>query len=496
LRPILKSVFAATFERSPSRRQEKDNLHTLGGRLLEISSELLQLVDPLEKALTDFSKHTDVNELIDAVQRVLRAFAEVLVIAVVQPLLESQGFLTRLKAIAATKALRFHGYRNISVRMLTGERLSLRTPYFIKARPKRRRRGKRRKSSGHLALQYLGFIDRVSIRLASVAAQSALLCPSFEIARQTLQHHGIELGVKTIQRICRAVGEKAMGHREAIALGTDECADGRVVLVCVDGGRIRERKTKRGRRPKGRKRQGYHTDWREPNQIVIQCFNADGSKSEDCLPIYDATMGDIDQAFELIEAYLRQLDITKAEHVVFCADGARSYWKRFGPLARKLKLTGHFEVIDYTHAKQNLLQIAEELPKKMVPAKKAQITQQWIDLLWSGDLHEIYKQMTELITYKRKRKKALTGFKSYFLDNYHRMQYAGFRYFNATTGSGCVQSAIRRVINLRLKSPGIFWKRQSAEVMLFLRSTLLCGRWKIMLKNLLADGRGQFQCCN
>ena len=68
---------------------------------------------------------------------------------------------------------------------------------------------------------------------------------------------------------------------------------------------------------------------------------------------------------ELIEAYLRQLDITKAEHVVFCADGARSYWKRFGPLARKLKLMGHFEVIDYTHAKQNLLQITEDLPKKM-----------------------------------------------------------------------------------------------------------------------------------
>jgi hypothetical protein len=55
-------------------------------------------------------------------------------------------------------------------------------------------------------------------------------------------------------------------------------------------------------------------------------------------------MGDIDQAFELIENYLCQLDIGKAEQVIFCADGARSYWKRFGPLAKKLKLMGHFEV--------------------------------------------------------------------------------------------------------------------------------------------------------
>jgi hypothetical protein len=463
---------------------------------LDISSELLQLADPLEKALTDFSKHTDVNELIDAVKHLLTKFAETLIVAVVQPLLDSQDFLASLKALAATKALRFHGYRNICVRLLTGERISLRTPYFIKARPKRRRRGKKTNTSGHLALEYIGFIDRVSIRLASLAAQSALLCPSFEIARQTLQHHGIELGCKTIQRICRAIGQKAMGHRHAIVLDTHENADGRVVLVCIDGGRIRERKTKRGRRPAGQKRQGYHTDWREPNQIVIQYLNTDGSKAKDCLPIYDATMGDIDQAFELIENYLCQLDIGKAEQIIFCADGARSYWKRFGPLAKKLKLKGHFEVIDYTHAKQNLLQITEELPKKMASIKKAQVAKGWVDLLWNGELHEIHRQIRELITSKRKRKKALAKFKSYFLENYHRMQYAAFKYFNAATGSGCVESAIRRVINLRLKSPGIFWKRQTAEVMLFLRSTLLSGRWKIMLKNLFADGRGQFQCCN
>ena len=463
---------------------------------MDISSELLQLSDPLEKALSDFTDHTDVNELINSVNEVLTAFTEALVISIVQPLLDSQAFLAKIKAIGAAKALRFHGYRDICVRLLTGEQLLLRAPYFIKARPKRRCKGKRRKTGGHLALAYLGFIDRVSIRLASVAAQLALLCPSFEIARQSLQHHGIQLGVKTIQRICRITGEKAMGQRDAIALDEHERVDGRVVLVCADGGRLRERKPKRGRRQTGQKRQGYHTDWREPIQIVIQCLDADGRKADDFLPIYDATMGKIDKAFELIEAYLRRLGIVEAEQVIFCADGARSNWKRFGPLAKKLNLTGHFEVIDYTHAKQNLLQITEALPQKMRAAKKAQISKQWTDLLWNGDLHEIHRQIAELITSKQKRKKALSKFKSYFLDNYHRMQYAGFRYFNAATGSGCVESAIRRVINLRLKSPGIFWKRQTAEIMLFLRSTLLCGRWKIMLKNLLADNRGQFECCN
>lgn len=85
----------------------------------------------------------------------------------------------------------------------------------------------------------------------------------------------------------------------------------------------------------------------------------------------------------------------------------------------------------------------------------------------------------------------MTKFKNYFSDNGRRMQYAAFKHLDLPSGSGCVQSAIRRVINMRLKSPGIFWKRKTAEIMLFLRSTLLCGRWDIMFENLLALNRGQ-----
>jgi hypothetical protein len=42
------------------------------------------------------------------------------------------------------------------------------------------------------------------------------------------------------------------------------------------------------------------------------------------------------------------------------------------------------------------------------------------------------------------------------------------------------------VINLRIKSCGTFWKIERAEIMLYLRSILLCGRWNTMLNNLLS----------
>jgi hypothetical protein len=50
------------------------------------------------------------------------------------------------------------------------------------------------------------------------------------------------------------------------------------------------------------------------------------------------------------------------------------------------------------------------------------------------------------------------------------MRYSFFKDLNLSTGSGAVESAIRRVINLRLKGAGIFWTAVMAEVMLFLRT--------------------------
>ena len=49
-------------------------------------------------------------------------------------------------------------------------------------------------------------------------------------------------------------------------------------------------------------------------------------------------------------------------------------------------------------------------------------------------------------------------------------------------GSGAIESAIRRVVNLRLKGAGIFWHADSVEAMLLLRSYFKSGRWD-MLKN-------------
>ncbi len=55
------------------------------------------------------------------------------------------------------------------------------------------------------------------------------------------------------------------------------------------------------------------------------------------------------------------------------------------------------------------------------------------------------------------------------------MQYAAFEDAGIPTGSGAIESAIRRIVNMRMKSNGMFWLEVNAEGMLLLRSYLKSG---------------------
>ncbi|WP_321492985.1 hypothetical protein [uncultured Desulfobacter sp.] len=303
--------------------------------------------------------------------------------------------------------------------------------------------------------------------LGSAGVQAALLCPSYELARKMLKSHSIILCVKTIRRLIMDLGRRAIEHRGRLSLSENDSVDGKTILICIDGGRLRERKTKRGRKRKGQKRQGFHSNWREPLQFVIQTINEEGVACKNHLPIYDATMGKIDFAFDLLEGYLNNMNISNANHVVFCGDGARSYWKRIEPMMKKLGVVNHHEIIDYTHAKQNLNEIIGMLPKRLTAKEMSKIIEEWKDLLWQGNVNEINAQIKKQIRYPQKREKALSKFDNYFKRNRERVQYAAMQEQNLPIGSGCVESAIRRVVNLRMKSPGIFWKKETAEHMLF-----------------------------
>ena len=58
------------------------------------------------------------------------------------------------------------------------------------------------------------------------------------------------------------------------------------------------------------------------------------------------------------------------------------------------------------------------------------------------------------------------------------LRYATFRRRGIPSGSGAIESTIRRVINQRLKSNAIYWLEENAEAMFAVRALLLCDRWE------------------
>ena len=60
------------------------------------------------------------------------------------------------------------------------------------------------------------------------------------------------------------------------------------------------------------------------------------------------------------------------------------------------------------------------------------------------------------------------------------MAYAKLLAMKLPIGSGAIESTVRRVVNLRLKGPSLFWCRASAEAILLLRSYYKAGRWNML----------------
>ena len=81
---------------------------------------------------------------------------------------------------------------------------------------------------------------------------------------------------------------------------------------------------------------------------------------------------------------------------------------------------------------------------------------------------------------------------SEYFGDHAKFQYREFRENGLPTGSGTVESAIRRVINLRIKGTGLFWIREHAENVIMLRSLVLTGKLKAACRKGLQMTRNMF----
>lgn len=429
----------------------------------------------------ELKTHGDFSHLEGVLGAMVSELVDKLLQTVLAEVLADKEFLGILKQVGSSLGLRFRGYREVSVYVYTGSRIRVKSAYFVSRGRKqgRKRRGPNGRGK-HLGLDVLGFIQRGSCRFVSEIVKLALLCPSFEVAREVLSERGMVLNVKTIRRFCRGLGQRGLAERGEISLEGRDPVAGHTLVIGVDGGRVRERTPKRGRKKQGQTRRGYHTDWREPKLLTVYVQDAQGKMVKTVAPIHDATLGNDEAVFALLETYLRELDLASIERIVFTGDGAPWIWTQVEQLNSRLGLSPDrvFQVIDYAHATQNLYEIVELAG----PRHRKRLFRTWKALLFNGNIEGLGQAIRKVFS-GTKLTQGLKKWKGYFQKNAQRMQYEFFRNQSLPCGSGHVESAIRRVINLRLKAPGTFWTRDMAECFLFLRSQLLSGRWTLFMKN-------------
>jgi hypothetical protein len=442
----------------------------------KVNQDLPELVRELHKGLSFGGfEHSLVSLMQDVVGAVVGP--------VLNGVLQDGDVLFRLRQAAGSMGYRYKEHRDLTVRVLEGVEVQVSSPYFVKEGRKRGRKKRGPNGRGcHLLLEVLGFIGQCSPEFVDEAVKLALLCPSFDVARQVLDARQIKLDKKTLRRLCKALGKVGLEQRATVALKEEISFVGRTVYIGIDGGRMRMREPKRGRKPKGKKRAGYNTPWREPKLFTIYMLDEKGRVDKSWAPLHDATLGNADAMFEMLEATLLELPLQQADRIVFIADGAEWIWPRVERLTWRLKVspTKGVQILDYYHNSETLWELVQLQPKLKKKAQRA-LYENWKTLMWKGELSTLRKEVLQQLRGK-KRKDAITSL-NHFDRHAHRMRYPDFKEQGLPIGSGHVESAIRRVINLRIKAPGTFWKKDMGESFLFLRAQLICGRWTIFFQN-------------
>lgn len=387
-------------------------------------------------------------------------------------------------AARATGTYRHGGTRAVSVTLLGGSRIRVRAEYLkVNRRGQRGRRKTGRRGRGgtglYPALAALGIVLGVTPALAGEICRQVADSDSVRAGRAALDRRGIDLGHKQTLRIVNGFSQRAVQQREAWLARARRCPAatagrlaGKRVVVATDGGRIRERcPAPCGRRRTKTRHRRYDAPWREPKLLVIYVIGDDGTIEDQFRPVYDGTLGDCDAIFDMLAGYLKALGAHQARELILLGDGAKWIWERAARLGVQVGIAADRvkQIIDWCHAVATLHEIADarvnwppkERERWLARAKKHLHAGRTDDLLGLIDALAVGR-----------RAKAVSQHRDYFAGNAARMQYAAFVAANMPIGSGAIESAVRRIINMRMKSNGMFWLEINAEGMLLLRSYL------------------------
>jgi hypothetical protein len=193
----------------------------------------------------------------------------------------------------------------------------------------------------------------------------------------------------------------------------------------------------------------------------------------------DGTFAGPDEAMELLALHLHRLGAAAAKVVAFLADGAPWIWERLAWVERRVGLAARrtVRVLDWCHAVHHISLALEAVG--LEGAERKRVYAQLRRWLRAGHPAKVLADLTVRAWDLPEESPAWVAIR--YLEKHDQaghLAYARCRRRGLPLGSGAIESAIRRVVNLRLKGAGLLWLEENAEAMLVLRAAVLTQRWE------------------
>jgi hypothetical protein len=321
--------------------------------------------------------------------------------------------------------------------------------------------------------------------LQSQVGRLTALLPSIELARGELGRQGPTLDEKAVHRMASQLGAEVLTTRTRdLQLWRDgQLAPGREmagqhVVAQVDGGRVRIRTQIETVKRKGIKhRRKIRVEWREPKLLIVYLSDGKGRMAKGTRPWIDGTLNGPDHLMELLAFHLHRLGAGQAKTVSFVSDGAPWIWNRLDWVVGRAGLDPKRveRILDCCHATHHISLALQALG--LAETERTMMYGKLRHQLGAGRSREVVAALGKMAEGQPADSSVWTEIE-YLNKHEAHLRYDWFAYRGRPRGSGAVESAIRRVINLRLKGNGIYWKSENAEAMLVLRAAALTGRWE------------------
>ena len=330
-------------------------------------------------------------------------------------------------------------------------------------------RGRGREGAGlYPELGVLGIQEGKSPALVRDIGRLTALLPSYETVREELAERGLQLSIKEVHGIGQHAGQAALTYRrrelELFRAGQMATGDGKGKRfgVMIDGGRTKTRRTTRKQKGQGQaktQKRRYKTDWREPKLFIVFEMDEQGRMKKGTKPILDGTFEGPDELMEVLTMRLHQVGAANAAVVAFRSDGAPWIWDRLAWVIKRVGLS-ESQVslgLDWCHAVHHISLALEPMLEGVERKRVFKKLRKWLK---QGRWQEVVNDLVRRVVAAELPAESAAWTAINYLERHGtagHMSYAQFRRRKLPVGSGAIESAIRRVINLRMKGNSIYW---------------------------------------